>query len=99
MGKIVMPLDQILPDFQTAAIYYNTQWARQHMQESRRWMVAYVKALRYYNESLRNRQVREDVITIMSAHTPIKDRAVWEKMIWPGLNPDGGVTVRTILGL
>ncbi len=41
--------------------------------------------------------MREDVITIMSAHTPIKDRAVWEKMIWPGLNPDGAVTVRTIL--
>lgn len=97
VGKIVMPLDQILPDFQTAVIYYNTQWARRHMQESRRWMVAYVKALRYYNESLRNRQVREDVITIMSAHTPIKDRAVWERMIWPGLSPDGAVTVRTIL--
>ena len=60
-------------------------------------MVAYVRALRYYNDALGNRQVRDDVITIMTAHTPIKDRAVWDRMVWPGLHPDGAVTVRTIL--
>lgn len=97
IGKIVMPLDQILPDFQTAVIFYNTQWARAHADDARRWMVAYVKALRSYNEALRNRQIRDDVITIMSGHTPIKDRAVWDKMIWPGLHPNGAFTVRTIL--
>lgn len=97
IGKIVMPLDQILPGFQSAVVYYNTVWARQHPQGARGWMIAYVKALRYYNEALRNRQVRDDVITIMTAHTPIKDRAVWEKMIWPGLDPNGTVTVRTLL--
>lgn len=97
IGKIVMPLDQILPDFQTAVIFYNTQWARTHSEDAQRWMVAYLRALRYYNEALRNRQVRDDVITIMTGHTPIKDRAVWDKMIWPGLNPNGAVTVRTIL--
>ncbi|TMI88983.1 MAG: hypothetical protein E6H00_11075 [Bacillati bacterium ANGP1] len=97
VGKIVMPLDQILPDFQTAAIFYNTQWARGHPEEARGWMIAYVKALRYYNEALRRREVRDDVITIMTGHTPIKDRAVWDRMIWPGLSPDGAVTVRTIL--
>jgi ABC-type nitrate/sulfonate/bicarbonate transport system substrate-binding protein len=97
IGKIIMPLDQILPDFQTAAIYYNTQWAREHPEDARRWMVAYVKALRYYNDALRNRQIRDDVITIMTGRTAIKDRAVWDRMIWPGLNPDGIVTVRTIL--
>jgi NitT/TauT family transport system substrate-binding protein len=97
IGKIVLPLDQLLPNFQTAVIYYNTQWARGHPEDARNWMIAYVKALRYYREALRNRQVRDDVITIMTAHTPIKDRAVWDRMIWPGLDPDGMVTVRTIL--
>ena len=97
IGKIVMPLDQILPDFQTAAIFYNTQWAREHPEEARGWMVAYVKALRYYNAALRNREIRDDVITIMIGRTPIKDRAVWDRMIWPGLSPDGAVNVRTIL--
>ncbi len=97
IGKIVMPLDQILPNFQTAVIYYNTQWARQHPEDAQRWMIAYVRALRYYNDALRNRQVRDDVIAIMAAHTPIKDRAVWDRMIWPGLHPDGTVAVRTML--
>lgn len=97
IGKIVMPLDQLLPDFQTSVIYYNTEWARRAPAQAKRWMVAYVKGLRYYNRSLRDRQVRDDVITTMAAHTPIKDRAIWDKMIWPGLNPDGTATARTLL--
>jgi len=97
IGKIVMPLDQLLPGFQSAAIFYNTEWARQHPEEARRWMVAYVRGLRYYNQALKNPSVRDDVITIMTAHTPIKERTVWDRMIWPGLHPDGVVTTRTLL--
>ena len=97
IGKIVLPLDQIMLDFQTAVIFYNAQWARERPEDARRWMVAYVKALRYYNQSLRDRAVRDDVITILTAHTAIKDRAVYDKMIWPGLHPNGAVNVRPLL--
>jgi NitT/TauT family transport system substrate-binding protein len=97
VGKIVMTLDQLLPDFQVALIYYNTSWARAHSDDARRWMVAYVKALRYYNDALHNSQIRDDVITILAAHTPIKERAVYDKMVWPGFNPDGAVAWRGLL--
>jgi NitT/TauT family transport system substrate-binding protein len=97
VGKIVMTLDQLLPDFQVALIYYNTTWARAHSDDARRWMVAYVKALRYYNDALHNQQIRDDVITILASHTPIKDRAVYDKMVWPGFNPDGAVAWRGLL--
>jgi len=97
VGKIVMTLDQLLPDFQVALIYYNTSWAREHSDDARRWMVAYVKALRYYNDALHNSQIRDDVITILAAHTPIKERAVYDKMVWPGFNPDGAVAWRGLL--
>lgn len=97
IGKIVMTLDQLLPDFQVSLIYYNTTWARAHPDDARRWMVAYVKALRYYNDTLRDRRIRDEVIDILSVHTPIKDRAVYDKMVWPGFNPDGAVTARGLL--
>lgn len=97
VGKIVMPLDEILPDFQTAVIFYNTRWARANLGAAHGWMVAYVRGLRYYDEALHNPQIRDDVIRIMTSRTAIKDRAVWDRMIWPGLNPNGTVTVRSIL--
>jgi ABC-type nitrate/sulfonate/bicarbonate transport system substrate-binding protein len=97
IGKIILPLDQILPDFQTSVIYYNAQWARDWREDARRWMIAYVKGLRYYNRAFRDPRVRDDVIAILAAHTPVKDRAVYDRMIWPGLNPDGTVAPRTIL--
>ncbi len=97
VGKIVMTLDQLLPDFQVSLIYYNRQWAREHPDDARRWMIAYVKALRYYNDTLRDRRIRDDVIDILSARTPVKERAVYDKMVWPGFHPDGVVTVRGLL--
>lgn len=96
-GRIMMTLDRVLPDFPVSLIYYNTQWARGHPEDARRWMVAYVKGLRYYNRALHDRAVREDVIAIMAAHTPIKDRQMWDRMIWPGLHPDGLINTRAIL--
>ncbi len=97
VGKIIMTLDQILPDFQVSLMYYNTTWAGTHAEDARRWMVAYVKALRYYNDTLRDRRIRDDVIAILAAHTPVKDPAVYDKMVWPGFNPNGAVTVRGLL--
>jgi ABC-type nitrate/sulfonate/bicarbonate transport system substrate-binding protein len=84
-------------DFQTSLIYYNAQWAREHGDEARRWMTAYVKAWRYYNRAFTDPKVRDEVITILAAHTPVKDRAVYDKMIWPGLNPNGTIAPRTML--
>ncbi len=97
IGKIITTLDRVVPDFQVALIFYNTDWARGHQDEARRWMVAYIKGLRYYNQAARDRAVREDVISIMAAHTPIKDRAVYNKMTWAGFNPDGTINVRSLL--
>ncbi len=34
---------------------------------------------------------------LLAAHTPLKDRAVWNRMSWPGLNPDGALNARTLL--
>jgi NitT/TauT family transport system substrate-binding protein len=97
IGKIITTLDRVIPDFQVALIFYNTDWARNHPDEARRWMIAYVKGLRYYTRALQDRTVREDVISIMTAHTPIKNRAVYDKMIWPGFNPDGAINIRSLL--
>lgn len=94
IGKVVLTVDQVLPKFEFGMILYNTDWARRHPQEARRWMVAYVKALRYYNEAFRTPRGRDDLITIMISHTAIKDRAVWKRMRWPGLDPDGMVDIR-----
>ncbi len=96
-GKIAVTLDDLLPGFQSALMYYNRDWARRDPESARRWMVAYVKGLRYYNHALQNQQVRDDVIAILSAHTALKDRAVWNRMIWPGLDPDGAVGIRSLL--
>lgn len=89
VGSIVLPLDQLLPGFQVGLIFYNTEWAHRYPEDARRWMLAYVKGLRYYNDALRTHHGRVDLIGIITAHASIKDRAVWDRMVWSGLDPDG----------
>jgi NitT/TauT family transport system substrate-binding protein len=93
----VLPLDQVLPGFGFGLILYNREWARRNPQEARRWMIAYVKGLRYYNEAFDTSEGRNDLIAIMTARTSIKDRTVWDRMSWPGLDPDGNIDMRSLL--
>ena len=95
--KALVDSGQVLPDFQMSLIYYNAQWAREHGDEARRWMTAYVQGVRYYNRAFTDAKARDEVITILAARPPVKDRVVYDKMIWPGLNPNGTIAPRTML--
>ena len=35
-------------------------------------------------------------MAILSNHTPVKDPAVYDQMIWPGLHPDGKLNVSNL---
>lgn len=59
-----------------------------------KWMVAYLKGVRYYNDSLNNPGKRERVIQILMKYTGVQDRALYDRMIWPGLHPDGIINVK-----
>ncbi|SRR5579884_1301292 len=60
--------------------------------QARRWMVAYLRGLRDYNDAFAKNQGRADVIRILTENTSVKDPAAYEHMNMPGLDPDGRVT-------
>lgn len=81
-------VDVIGDDFPIAGIFFGP-----HVAEDRdlavRWMVAYLQGLRFYNEAFADATQRQRLVEILKQFTPLKDDALYEKMVWPGLRADG----------
>ncbi len=93
MGVILQRQEVFYPEQQVAVLMFSEQFA-QRRDVAERFVLAYVKALRDYNDAFRNKdpQKREKVIQILMKSTTLKDRAQYDKVVMPGLDPNGGVS-------
>jgi NitT/TauT family transport system substrate-binding protein len=87
--------DEILPNHQIAVLLYSEEFAFKRADGARRFMRAYIRAVRFYNGALQNGRLdgpnADDVIAILSEATPIKGRDIYKLITPTGMNPDGRV--------
>jgi NitT/TauT family transport system substrate-binding protein len=87
--------DEILPNHQIAVLLYSEEFASKRADAARRFMRAYIRAVRFYNGALKNGRLdganADDVIAILSEATPIKNRDIYKLITPTGMNPDGRV--------
>jgi NitT/TauT family transport system substrate-binding protein len=91
LATIYQLSDQPYPGFQSAEVIYSAQFVESQPDAARRFMVAYLRALRYYNDAFRHQDAakRATATEILARYTPVKDVALYERMYMPGINPDG----------
>jgi NitT/TauT family transport system substrate-binding protein len=89
--------DTIFPDHQDAVLLYSAAFAQQR-EAAVRFMTAYLRGVRDYNDAFVKQQParRAEVIDIMTQSTPVKDRALYERMAMPGLDPNGRVNLASL---
>src|SRR3954449_1739651 len=87
--------DEILPNHQIAVLLYSEEFALRQVDAARRFMRAYIRAVRFYNDALKDGRLMgptaDEVIAILSQATPIKDREIYRLITPTGMNPDGRV--------
>jgi NitT/TauT family transport system substrate-binding protein len=92
--------DEILPYHQIAVLLYSEKLASQRPEVAKRFMRAYIRAVRFYNGALRNGKLdgpnADEVIAILSEATPIKSREIYKSITPPGMNPDGRVNKESL---
>lgn len=85
----------IYPGQQTAVVLYSQSFIDDHRDQAQKFMNAYVRALRYYNDALSNGKLAgptaDDVISILTKYTKIKDPAIYRAITPNAADPDGHV--------
>ena len=91
----VMGDDEIYPNHQLAVVLYGGGFAKSRPEIARRFMRAYLKGVRDYNDALKDGRLAGpnagEVIAILTQSTAIKDPGVFRAIHAQGCNPDGRV--------
>ncbi len=75
--------------YQAAVVIYGPKFVEEKPDVGKKLMTAYLRGVRDYTLAFSKGKDKEDVIKSLLGHTTVKDRALYEKMGLPGLNPDG----------
>ncbi|MBI4317713.1 MAG: ABC transporter substrate-binding protein [Chloroflexi bacterium] len=89
--------DEIYPNQQIAVLVYSPKFGTAaSAAAANRFMVAYLRGVRDYYDAFKSGKNKQEVISIMTKTTPLKDAALFERMVPVGLNPNGSVNAETI---
>jgi len=99
IAVVVKSDDEIIPYHQIAVLLYSETLAAKS-DVARRFMRAYLRAVRFYNGALQDGHMAgpnaDEVISILAASTPVKDPAIYKAITPTGINPDGRVNVQSL---
>jgi len=97
-GVILARENDYSPNHQSAVLYYAEPFAAERVDVARRFMVAYIQAVREYNDAFRKHDpaLRPEIVSILSKYTTVKDPALYDRMQLAGLDPDGEVNVESL---
>lgn len=84
------------PDSQIAIVLGSPQFMGEKEEVSLRFMAAYLKGVRDYNDAFMKDEGREEIVEIMTQHTALKDAELWDRVGVTGLDPDGKINVEDI---
>ncbi|MCS7172703.1 MAG: ABC transporter substrate-binding protein [Armatimonadetes bacterium] len=97
-GVPLLTADAVVADFPAAVLVYSEQM-RAQSEVAIRWMRAYLRGLQLYNDGLRNPAVRREVVEVLKKYTPLREDALFQEMVWPGLRRDGVFDARHLMAL
>jgi NitT/TauT family transport system substrate-binding protein len=80
--------DTVYPNQQYGALMYGPGIIKRPAVADR-FMVAYLKAARFYNAALAGKASREELVQILVKHTSVKNPELYKTMVFPGIDPDG----------
>lgn len=100
VAKRIMGNDVTYPNQEVAVLIYGGPFIRNHRDAALRFMRAYIKGVRYYNDALKDGKLSgrtsDDVIGILVNATKMKDPSVYRKLVPNGVDPNGRVNVASM---
>ncbi|HXQ83296.1 MAG TPA: ABC transporter substrate-binding protein [Xanthobacteraceae bacterium] len=99
-AKKLVTIDEVFPNFQTAVIFYSPKFVQDQPDNAKKFMVALVKAIRFYDDALKDGHIAgpnaDQVIKILTQYSFIKDPAVHRAIISQAIDPDGQLDIPSL---
>jgi NitT/TauT family transport system substrate-binding protein len=92
--------DVTYPGQQTAVVLYSGDFIKNQPEIGRKFMRAYIRGVRDYNDGLKNGKIAgknaEEVLAILTEYTEIKDKNLYRAIVPNASNPEGRVNVESL---
>lgn len=92
--------DKLYPYHQAGVLLYGGDFIKKRPDVAKKFMIAYVKALRVYNDALKGGHfagpAAPEVIGILRQDSNVKDQSLYPLIVPNGLNPDGNVNIASL---
>ncbi len=92
--------DEFYPNAQTATILMSGDFTEKRPEVAKRFMKAYLRAVREFNASIVNGRIAgpgaDEMVKILAKYSVIKDEATLRAMIVHGTDPDGKLNVESL---
>ena len=77
----------------------NSDWASTHPEAAKNFIVATLRATRYYCEAYHHGANRADVVQILAKYSNVQDPALIEKIDWTAMDVDGRIPMASIMDI
>jgi NitT/TauT family transport system substrate-binding protein len=92
--------EPFFPRAQTAVILYGGEFAKKRADVARKFMKAYLRAVRDYNDALKGGKIAgkdaDEIVAILAKYANLKDTEVIRNLGANGCDPDGNVNVESL---
>lgn len=87
---------EIMPNIQIAAVYYGPKFIEAEPEAAKRFMVAYLRAIRDYNDEFLSKKNQDPIIAILTKYTRIKNPAVYKRITPPSIGANAELNLASL---
>jgi NitT/TauT family transport system substrate-binding protein len=80
------------PPLEVSVILYSKGWTDKDPDQAKAFTLAYMKGVRDYVDAMKGGPKRAEVVDICIKYTSLKDKAMYDKMQWSYMDPNGEIS-------
>lgn len=80
------------PPLEVSVMLYSKTWMDKDPEQAKAFSVAFLKGVRDYVDAMKGGPKRAEVVAICTKYTSLKDKAMYDKMQWSYMDPNGEIS-------
>ena len=80
------------PPLEVSVVLYSKGWTDKNPDQAKAFTLAYLKGVRDYFDAMKGGPKRAEVVDICVKYTSLKDKAMYDKMQWSYMDPNGEIS-------